>query len=114
MEKVRIQDDLYTYVNQEHLDKLEIPADKPSAGGFEIIARSVEETMMKEFNDMCEKNEYPTEFLRKACVIFKAAQNFEKKASKCVLDISQSSYCIVNLFNEAVIMLGERNKTSET
>ena len=79
MEKVRIQDDLYTYVNQEQLDKLEIPADKPSTGGFEIIARSVEATMMKEFNDMCEKNEYPNEFLRKACVIFKAAQNVEKK-----------------------------------
>ena len=32
MEKVRIQDDLYTHVNQETLDQLVIPDDKPTAG----------------------------------------------------------------------------------
>lgn len=34
MSKVRIQDDLYHYVNQEKLDQLVIPEDLPAIGGF--------------------------------------------------------------------------------
>ena len=34
-DKVRIQDDLYTYVNQEKLAQLVIPDDQPSVGGFQ-------------------------------------------------------------------------------
>ena len=34
METIRIQDDLYTYVNQAKLDELVIPDDMPVAGGF--------------------------------------------------------------------------------
>ena len=32
MEKIRIQDDLYTYVNQAKLEELVIPEDMPVAG----------------------------------------------------------------------------------
>ena len=38
MEKVRIQDDLYMFVNQETLENLVIPDDKPTAGGFMMLA----------------------------------------------------------------------------
>ena len=42
MEKIRIQDDLYHYVNQEWLEKAVIPDDKPTAGGFADLAVDVE------------------------------------------------------------------------
>ena len=37
MEKVRIQDDLYTFVNQAKLEELVIPDDMPVAGGFAAL-----------------------------------------------------------------------------
>ena len=58
MEKPRIQDDLYTYVNQEKLDSLVIPDDKPCVGGFQTLAEDVEKIMLKEFNDICTINTY--------------------------------------------------------
>ena len=70
MEKVRIQDDLYTYVNQEKLDQLVIPDDQPATGGFNILAKDVEKIMIDEFKEMGEiykaelleehKNDNPT------------------------------------------------------
>ena len=48
MENIRIQDDLYMHVNQETLDKLVIPDDKPCAGGFMELADAVEKIMMDE------------------------------------------------------------------
>ena len=46
MEKPRIQDDLYTYVNQEQLEQLVIPDDQPCVGGFQTLAVDVEKTMI--------------------------------------------------------------------
>ena len=45
MEKIRIQDDLYTYVNQAKLDELVIPDDMPVAGGFAALGQDVEKLM---------------------------------------------------------------------
>ena len=53
MEKVRIQDDLYTYVNQAKLEELVIPDDMPVAGGFAALRTDVEKLMIGEFNAMC-------------------------------------------------------------
>ena len=63
MEKIRIQDDLYTYVNQETLDKLVIPDDQPATGGFQTLAVEVEKLMIGEFNEMCANNSYPNSYL---------------------------------------------------
>ena len=52
MEKVRIQDDLYTYVNQKKLEELVIPDDQPATGGFNILAKDVEKIMIDEFKEM--------------------------------------------------------------
>ena len=53
MEKeIRIQDDLYEYVNHEWLEKAVIPDDKPTAGGFSDLATNVEELLMGEFKKM--------------------------------------------------------------
>ena len=49
MEKVRIQDDLYTYVNQEWMDQAIIPEDRPTVGGFANLDKDVEKLMIGEF-----------------------------------------------------------------
>ena len=81
MEKVRIQDDLYTYVNGEKIEQMVIPGDQPSIGAFQSIAIDVEKTMLAEFREMCEKDSYPNDYLKRACALYKAAKNADKKAS---------------------------------
>ena len=81
MEKVRIQDDLYTYVNGEKIEQMVIPGDLPSIGAFQSIAIDVEKTMLAEFKEMCEKENYPNEHLKRACALYKTAKNAEKKAA---------------------------------
>ena len=81
MEKVRIQDDLYTYVNEEKLNELVIPGDLPCIGGFQSIAVELEKLMIGEFESMCESGVYPNKYLEKACLLYKAAKNVEKKAN---------------------------------
>ena len=76
-DKVRIQDDLYTYVNQEKLEELVIPDDQPSVGGFQTLAVDVEKIMINEFKEMCAKGVYPNHYLEKACTLFKIAKNAE-------------------------------------
>ena len=79
MEKIRIQDDLYTYVNQEKLDQLVIPDDQPSTGGFQTLAVDVEKLMINEFNEMCAKDTYPNEYLKNACKLFEIVKDVDKK-----------------------------------
>ena len=79
MSKPRIQDDLYTYVNQEKLDQLVIPDDQPCTGGFQTLAVDVEKIMINEFNTMCDNENYPNNYLQNACKLFKIAKNVEKK-----------------------------------
>ena len=81
MENIRIQDDLYTYVNQKTLDELVIPDDKPTAGGFAKLADSVEKIMMGEFEAMTESKSYPNEHLKRACELYAIARNADKKAA---------------------------------
>lgn len=79
MSKPRIQDDLYTYVNQEKLDQLVIPDDKPCAGGFQTLAEDVEKIMIDEFKEMSLNEQYPNEHLKRACSLFKLAKDVDKK-----------------------------------
>ena len=80
METVRIQDDLYMYVNGEALDKLVIPDDKPFAGGFAELADGVEKLMMQEFETMTESGAYPNEYLKRACELYAIAKDGDRKA----------------------------------
>ena len=80
MEKIRIQDDLYTYVNQQKLEELVIPADKPMAGGFAELADAVEKIMMGEFEEMSQTKAYPNDFMRRACELYAIAKDADKKA----------------------------------
>ena len=80
MENIRIQDDLYMHVNQETLDKLVIPDDKPYAGGFAELADSVEKIMMGEFEDMASTKAYSNEHLERACKLYAIAKDADRKA----------------------------------
>ena len=75
MEKVRIQDDLYTYVNQAKLEELVIPDDMPMAGGIAALNTDVEKLMIGEFNAMCKDKAYPNDYLARACTLFALAKD---------------------------------------
>ena len=79
MEKVRIQDDLYTYVNQAKLEELVIPDDMPIAGGFAALSTDVEKLMIGEFNAMCKAASYPNEHLARACTLYTLAKDVKRK-----------------------------------
>ena len=80
MENIRIQDDLYMYVNQETLDKLVIPDDKPYAGGFAELADGVEKIMMGEFEEMVANKSYSNDYLKRACELYAIAKDADRKA----------------------------------
>ena len=79
MENIRIQDDLYAYVNGKTLEKLVIPDDKPTAGGFSELADEVEKTMMSELAAMTESGVYPSVYLERACKLYSLAKDAERK-----------------------------------
>ena len=79
MEKIRIQDDLYTYVNQAKLDELVIPDDMPVAGGFATLSTDVEKLMMGEFSDMCKAGSYPNAYMERACKLYALAKDVKRK-----------------------------------
>ena len=79
MDKVRIQADLYTYVNQAKLEELVIPDDMPTAGGFSTISTDVEKLMIGEFNAMCQNASYPNEYLARACTLYTIAKDVKRK-----------------------------------
>ena len=79
MSKVRIQDDLYNYVNEKTLEQLIIPDDKPCAGGFMVLSDDVEKTMMDEFEQMCKSSFYTNDYLKRACMLYKIAMDTKKK-----------------------------------
>jgi len=79
METVRIQDDLYTYVNQATLDQLVIPDDMPMAGGFAALSTDVEKLMIGELNTMCAEGAYPNEHLARACKLYALAKDVKRK-----------------------------------
>lgn len=79
MENIRVQDDLYTYVNQAKLEELVIPEDMPVAGGFAALSTDVEKLMIGEFNTMCQEESYPNSYLANACTLYKLAKDVKRK-----------------------------------
>ena len=80
MENIRIQDDLYTFVNQKTLDELVIPDDKPTAGGFAKLQESVEKIMMDEFESLTNEKSYPNDYMKRACELYAIIKDADKKA----------------------------------
>ena len=79
MEKIRIQDDLYTYVNQEKLNELVIPEDMPVSGSAVNLSIEVEKLMIGEFNTMSTEGSYPNDHLARACTLFALAKDVKRK-----------------------------------
>ena len=79
MENIRIQDDLYNFVNKETLDKLVIPEDRPMTGGFAELDIGVEKLMLEEFATMSESKSYPNEYLKRACELYAISKDAERK-----------------------------------
>lgn len=79
MEKVRIQDDLFNYVNGEWIENAVIPEDKPTTGGFSDLADDVEKVMMGEFSEMSKTENYPNDYLKSATLLYKAVLNVKKR-----------------------------------
>lgn len=48
-ENVRLEDDLYNYVNGKWISEAQIPADQSATGGFYILRDKVEEIMLNEY-----------------------------------------------------------------
>ena len=79
MENIRIQDDLYTYINQAKLQELVIPEDKPVMGSAMELMVGVEKLMIHEFNEMCAGGTYPNDHLLRACTLYRLAKDVKRK-----------------------------------
>ena len=81
MEKeIRIQDDLYQFVNHEWLEKAVIPNDKPAVGGFNDLATSVEKLLMDEFKKMNKgEMEIPNSYLQNAVKLYAKATDTKRR-----------------------------------
>ncbi len=79
MEKIRIQDDLYNYVNQEWLEKAVIPDDKPTTGGFANLAKEVEENFTAEFKELSKEKNFPNAHIENAVALFDLVMDTKKR-----------------------------------
>ncbi len=77
-ENVRIQDDLYNYVNGKWIEKAKIPDDLPATGGFIDLDIDVEKTMLKEFDELS-KNKVDDKLLNYAITLYKKVLDEENR-----------------------------------
>lgn len=77
-DKVRIQDDLYNYVNGKWIEKAIIPDDLPATGGFIDLDIDVEKTMLKEFDELS-KIKIDDKLLNYAITLYKKVLNEEDR-----------------------------------
>lgn len=77
-ESVRLEDDLYNYVNGAWIKKAKIPADQPSTGGFINLRNDVEKTMLKEFRNLAKKAP-KDELLARAVLLYKKTMDEEER-----------------------------------
>lgn len=81
MEKVRIQDDLYQFVNGEELAKAIIPEDRPTTGGFTLLEEGVEKLLIDDLQDMlATKKQTPAiESFNDALIFFKQVLDIKRR-----------------------------------
>lgn len=100
--KIRIQDDLFTFVNQEKLEQLVIPDDKPTAGGFADLQNLVEKIMMDEFKNL-EKADIADPNLKKAVDLYSVAKNVKKRNSQGIKPIAKDLKAIQSINDVALL-----------
>ena len=79
MDNIRIQDDLYTHVNQAKLQELVIPDDMPVTGSAMVLMTGIEKLMIGEFNTMCESQAYPNDHMARACRLYALAKDVKRR-----------------------------------
>ena len=79
METIRIQDDLYTHINQKKLEELVIPEDLPVMGSPMALMTGVEKLMMGEFAAMSKEDSYPNDHMARACKLYELAKDVKRK-----------------------------------
>jgi len=78
--KIRIQDDLYHFVNDETLRQVVIPSDEPTAGGYSELDKAVERLLMADFSAMASgEKSIPDENLRKAVLLYQKARDLHRR-----------------------------------
>ena len=78
--KVRVQDDLYQYVNGNWMAKAVIPDDKPRVGGFSDLDTNVEKLLMKDFRAMnAGSKPIPSSYLEEAVKLYRKARNIKRR-----------------------------------
>lgn len=82
-ENIRVQDDLYAYVNSAWIKKAKIPDDRPATGGFNLLNKKVEKLLLRDFLKMS-KREKPlrNKNLRKAVTLFNLAKDTDRRNSE--------------------------------
>ena len=112
--KVRVQDDLYQYVNGDWIKKAVIPEDKSRVGGFADLDTGVEKLLMKDFRSF--KNgskEVPSPYLEEALHLYKTARNSKRRDKEGLKPVVKSlaflkSLTDISLFNRKLdkLLLG--------
>ncbi len=78
--KVRVQDDLYEYVNGDWEKTAEIPADKATTGGFSDLDTNVEKILMADFKAFADgSKKVPDKYLKQAVLLYKKALDFKAR-----------------------------------
>ena len=86
-DKIRIQDDLFHFVNQEKLDQLVIPDDQPTAGGFMELHENVEKTLMADFKAFEKAYNIIDPNLKKAVDLYSITKNVRKRNAQGIKPI---------------------------
>ncbi len=95
---VRVQDDLYLFVNKEWLDQAEIPADKPACGGFNQLSTEVEELLIGDLNKMAKgRRQVPNSNVQKAVDLFMLAKNVKKRNKEELKPIAKNLDKLIKL-----------------
>ena len=107
--KVRIQDDLFAYVNQEKIDQLVIPDDRPVAGGFAELHDNVEKLLMGEFAELEKSGDIQDPNFRKAIDLYSVAKNVKKRNSQGIKPIAKDLKSPKNSIVRTAVPSGVKN-----
>lgn len=78
--KIRIQDDLYLYANQELLNQMDIPDDKPVTGGFSDLMEGVEKKLKEDFQKISNGElDCSDIYMRQAIDLFNMVKDTKKR-----------------------------------
>lgn len=79
-QKIRVQDDLYHYVNEAWIEQATIPDDLPSCGGFADLDIALEKTLMKDFAGWADgTKKAPDGYMAKALLVYKKGLDTKRR-----------------------------------